>query len=119
MATSTIKNYMDATITTGIGTLNSSYFSDGNVNYCKTGNIVSVNIQNAVLKTDVEGEIVENIITGLPAPAMPGMSLLLQQYGTDQSWRVLLNADGSIQSHYDEQSASGSQWYANFTYVTN
>lgn len=99
-------------------TLNSSYFSGGNVRYCKTGNIVSVNIQDATLKTAVGSGIVTNIITGLPAPVKSGESILLQQFGTDQSWRVALIGDGSIQSHYDAQSASGSQWYGNFTYVT-
>lgn len=100
------------------GTLNSSYFSGGSVRYYKTGNIVIVNIQDAVLKTAVGSGVVTNIMSGLPAPAKSGEPFLLQQYSTDQAWRVTLNADGSIQSHYDAQSASVSQWYGNFTYVT-
>lgn len=119
MAISTIKNYMDATITTGRGTLNSSYFSGGNVRYWVIGHIVIVNISDVVVSVSVPGTVVPNIITGLPPAHTGGLAFLFQQFGTDASWRVVLNTDGSIQSHYDGQSTGGSQWYANFTYVTN
>lgn len=119
MATSTIKNYMDATITTGRGTLNSSYFASGNVRYWVIGHIVIVNISDVIVSVSVPSGIISNIIIGLPPAHTGGIAFLLQQFGTDASWRVVLNTDGSIQSHYDGQSPSGSQWYANFTYVTN
>lgn len=97
-------------------TANSTYFSSGFVHYAKIGNIVIVNLELA-LKASVGSGIVPNIMSGLPAPAKSGEPFLMQQFGTDQSWRITVNADGSVQSHYDAQSASGSQWYGTFTYV--
>ena len=119
MATSTIKinPINNGGVAYSRATLNSSYFSHGNVMYCKIGNIVILTISDLILNANVTGGIVTDLITGLPSP-VEGFSFLVSRYDTDETWRLFINTNGMIQSHYDAQTASQAQWYGNFTYIT-
>lgn len=97
-------------------TLNSSYFSGGNALYYKIGNLVVLAIDNITQSANVAGGIVGNLITGLPKPTRDE-AYNLTRFNTDETWRIRLNTDGTIQSHYDAQTAGQAQWSGNFVYI--
>lgn len=100
-------------------TLNSNYFSNGYAYYFRYGNMVFARFGDLTLKTAIDdSDYTTELITGLPKPREYDIIFLLQQYNTDQSWRVKIKfSNGALASHYDAQGISSAQWYGFIVYL--
>lgn len=101
-------------------TVNSAYFSSGNVVWTRIGNIVLVEINNLQVSTAVPDHN-SLVASGLPT-CVSGMNFFVFKNGTTDKARLkIINSGnvGQIQTHYSGGMAvSSNQWYGVMWYIT-